>query len=249
MPTTCDATVATRNPCIAQDTMARRGNSQTTCHGTGLNTQQARTCPRAHPGPSAGTDRPGWLKTGHPRRGFAAQRGIVCFQYSSTVCYWQVSVETCVCSYDGGATDTYLYKLQRPNGCNSAYCGSDDPIELSRPMPPAPPPPPPSSPPSPLPATPAAVAPTSISTRSTPTVHYLPLELPTQCNGLSAHGCMALYRLCLQHTLHFIPMRPVSPAADAFKLRPRPRPAGTSFRVRPARMPQSPVFISAMWHP
>ena len=111
--------------------------------------------PTSAPGAQrCGTDRPGWLKTGHPRRGFAAQRGIVCFQYSSTVCYWQVSVETCVCSYDGGATDTYLYKLQRPNGCNSAYCGSDDPIELSRPMPPAPPPPPPSSPPSPSPPPP-----------------------------------------------------------------------------------------------
>ena len=98
-----------------------------------------------------GTDRPGWLQTGHPERGDGPRASKVCFHYSSYPCYWSQNIETCVCSYDGGKTDTYLYKLYRPPTTCLAFCGTDDPTHLSLPAPPGPPPSPPSSPPPPRP--------------------------------------------------------------------------------------------------
>ena len=71
-------------------------------------------------------------------------------------------IETCACSYDGGATTTYLYKLTAPPGIPGdrqtrtmfKFCGetrflSDPPPP--RPNPPPPPRPPPPPPPSPSP--------------------------------------------------------------------------------------------------
>ena len=99
-----------------------------------------------------GTDHPGWLRTGHPERGEPPLYSQVCFQWSTTHCYWTTYIETCVCSYDGGNTNTYLYHLPRPASCNAAYCGTDDVEELhDRPTPPRPPPTPPLPPPSPPP--------------------------------------------------------------------------------------------------
>ena len=83
-----------------------------------------------------GTDRTGWLATPHPPLGSAPRESRVCFHYStSNYCYQSIIIKACACSYDGGATTTYMYKLPQPPDCNAAYCGT------TAPAPPNPPPP------------------------------------------------------------------------------------------------------------
>ena len=73
-----------------------------------------------------GTQAAGWLRTPHPSMGDAPTPGTVCWDFNNDACSSTTAVETCACSYDGGATLTYTYKLPRPSSCSvpSAYCGT-----------------------------------------------------------------------------------------------------------------------------
>jgi len=112
-----------------------------------------------------GTAYPGWLRTGHPVLGGRPQQSQVCFSGSytdPTSCSYSTTIHTCTCSYDGGATRVYLYKLPRPYTCNLRYCGTDDLAAFTVPAPPHPPPSPPycpPPPPPPLPPPPPAIPP------------------------------------------------------------------------------------------
>ena len=98
-----------------------------------------------------GTEFPGWLSSAHPAMGSFPVVGKVCFQNGINECFTQTQVEVCACSYDGGTSTTYSYKLPQAPRCMSAYCGTSD--GLQPPPPPAPhPPSPPPLPPSPPPA-------------------------------------------------------------------------------------------------
>ena len=90
-----------------------------------------------------GTEAPGWLSTAHPSVGAAPTAGTVCWEYGSNECRWTTAVEVCACSYDGGASLTYTYRLPRPAWCGrSAYCATFDSPALPPPTPPQLPPPP-----------------------------------------------------------------------------------------------------------
>ena len=80
-----------------------------------------------------GTQTGGWLSTPHPSVGAGPTAGEVCWEHGSHECYWATKVEVCACSYDGGATLTYTYKLPRPASCDvpSAYCGTSSTTILS----------------------------------------------------------------------------------------------------------------------
>jgi hypothetical protein len=108
---------------------------------------------------TCGTQYPGWLSTGHTSVGDAPTVGTVCWQSSSNDCYRSTPLEVCACSYDGGVTRTFSYRLGMGLAGQPsimAYCGTED--DLSPPRPPsppaAPPPPPPSPPPAPPPPPP-----------------------------------------------------------------------------------------------
>ena len=48
----------------------------------------------------------------------------VCFAYHWSQCLWSVTVSACACSFDGGKTSVYSYRLPKPPGdppC-STYC-------------------------------------------------------------------------------------------------------------------------------
>jgi len=97
-----------------------------------------------------GTEFPGWLSSAHPARGSFPVVGKVCFQNGVNECFTQTQVEVCACSYDGGASTTYTYKLPQGPRCMSAYCGTSDGLQPPPPpalRPPSPPPLPPSPPP------------------------------------------------------------------------------------------------------
>ena len=112
--------------------------------------------PSVAPGSRAcGTDLTGWLATPHPSAGMPPTAGTVCFDRDEGPfqdCFLESHVQLCACSYDGGATTTYLYKLPAPPRCYAAYCGTDEPMPA--PPPPAPPAPPPPAPPTMVPAPP-----------------------------------------------------------------------------------------------
>ena len=76
---------------------------------------------------ACGTDAPGWLASAHPVAGDPPAEGKVCFVYGSSDCFWQKTVHMCACSFDGGATAVYTYKLPAPtdSGC-LAYCSAGD---------------------------------------------------------------------------------------------------------------------------
>ena len=116
----------------------------------------------------------GWLSTPHPSVGDAPVSGSVCFRGDQASvgcnnCRDSSPVETCACSYDGGATTTYSYKLPRApchSNLNYVYSGVDAPVvgvhaEPRAPTrtPPlqSPPPPPPTSHPAPPDASPPPV--------------------------------------------------------------------------------------------
>ena len=95
-----------------------------------------------------GTKYTGWLSTPHPSVGDAPKPGTVCFDGSSAAnC---VEVALCACSYDGGISATYTYKLPKPPTCDAAYCGTTEPMTSPPPpllpAPPSSPKPPPSAP-------------------------------------------------------------------------------------------------------
>ena len=99
---------------------------------------------------SCGTRYPAWTPTEHPPRGGMRRKGKACFVHgtsSSQGCSWSVDIEMCTCSYDGGETDTYMYRFYRSPGTNGAYCGTHDPFPQPPPSPPPPPPSPPKQPP------------------------------------------------------------------------------------------------------
>ena len=102
---------------------------------------------------TCGTEEAGWLSTNHPAVGEPPKKGTVCFDADDASfkdCFRQTEVLVCACSYDGGNTISYSYKLPAPPRCYSAYCGADDPL----------PPPMPMAPPlSPPPIAPSAAAP------------------------------------------------------------------------------------------
>ena len=85
-----------------------------------------RRMPTAPPGPErCGTQAAGWLATLHPPVGAAPRKGFVCFEDASSTCNATAEIEVCACSYDGGATATYSYKLPAPPVCDAAYCATD----------------------------------------------------------------------------------------------------------------------------
>ena len=54
-----------------------------------------------------GTLYPGWLATPLGPRGWAPREAKVCFQYAAHLpCNGAISIQTCTCSYDGGATES-----------------------------------------------------------------------------------------------------------------------------------------------
>ena len=112
----------------------------------------------------------GWLSTAHPASGDAPSAGTVCWQTSNSAgyeCSSTTSVEVCACTYDGGATTTYTYKLPRSYSTYYVYCGTSDAFAPSSPpsppavpspcpkKPPLPKPPPPPPPPLPVPPDPS----------------------------------------------------------------------------------------------
>ena len=80
---------------------------------------------------TCGTEEAGWLSTNHPAVGEPPKKGTVCFDADDASfkdCFRQTEVLVCACSYDGGNTISYSYKLPAPPRCYSAYCGADDPL-------------------------------------------------------------------------------------------------------------------------
>ena len=115
---------------------------------------------------ACGTQNTGWLSTRHPAVGDEPMAGTVCFDADRAGfkdCFRQTEVLVCACSYDGGATTTYSYKLPAPPRCYSAYCGTDEPME-----PPAPPSPPSASPLPPFPSLPPAPPPEPLAPQHPP---------------------------------------------------------------------------------
>ena len=129
------------------------------------------------PGPArCGTTFTGWLSTPHPSVGDAPKRGTVCFDGASAAHCVEVAV--CACSYDGGNSATFTYKLPKPPFCDAAYCGTSDPM-----TPPPPPrlPAPPKPPPSPKPPSSAPSVEGSVRLHlptTLPLPHPCPLPLP-----------------------------------------------------------------------
>ena len=71
---------------------------------------------------TCGTLEAGWLATSHPSRGDAPLSGTVCFDADDASfkdCFRQTEVLVCACSYDGGQSIKYSYKLPAPPRC---YC-------------------------------------------------------------------------------------------------------------------------------
>jgi len=113
-----------------------------------------------------GSTKTGWLRGGHALLGAGRRDGQVCFEHGSSTCGESVNIHTCSCSYNGGVTTTYMYRLPWTTSCNGVYCATHNITELEPqsnstepppPPPPAPRPPPaapsipPSAPPSPVP--------------------------------------------------------------------------------------------------
>ena len=113
-----------------------------------------RRLPTAPPGfQRCGSQNTGWLATPHPPVGAAPRHGVVCFQtgpHSADTCGATASIEVCACSYDGGMSQTFTYRLVAPWACPAAYCATDvDNVFLPPPsLPPSPPPSPALPPPS-----------------------------------------------------------------------------------------------------
>ena len=82
-----------------------------------------------------GGEAAGWMRDSHPNAGDAPQPSTLCIAYGWSQCMWPLEVSACACSYDGGRSTIYSYRLPRPPGdptCVS-YCGDDDeasPVEL-----------------------------------------------------------------------------------------------------------------------
>ena len=71
----------------------------------------------------------------------ALSAGTVCFDAHAAAykdCYISEAVEVCACSYDEGATTTYLYRLPEPPRCYAGYCGTAVPLMRTPPPPPSP---------------------------------------------------------------------------------------------------------------
>lgn len=65
-----------------------------------------------------GTNVPGWLNGTHPSVADGAVKRKVCFHASSNCCRWSTDIEVRNCGR------FYVYKLQRPPGCDLRYCGN-----------------------------------------------------------------------------------------------------------------------------
>ena len=72
-----------------------------------------------------GAEAAGWLSDAHPVAGEAPKRSKVCFAFGWSDCLWSAEVDTCACSYDGGSSTHYSYRLQKPPGAPTcvSYCG------------------------------------------------------------------------------------------------------------------------------
>ena len=118
---------------------------------------------------TCGAQMGGWLATRHPRYGEPPTPGTVCFDRDKARfqdCFMESHVHVCACSYDGGATTTYSYKLPAPPKCYAAYCATED--RMPPPTPPAPPPLPPKPAPSPRPHPPPPPPPANPSPPPSP---------------------------------------------------------------------------------
>ena len=166
-----------------------------------------------------GTDGAGWLAgpevdglrtTGvHPMPGEAPADSDACFHTNTGECQDSVAIQVCTCSYDGGQSTTYLYKLPEPPSCNRAYCGSafamppppafppsppdppsTPPLEprLSPPISPPDAPPPPSPPPSPPPPSPPPPFPPPSPPPSSPPPPAVPLDVTVKASGDCSPG-------------------------------------------------------------
>ena len=90
---------------------------------------------------TCGTQEAGWLSTDHPNVGDAPLPGTVCFDADDASfkdCFRQTEVLVCACSYDGGQSIKYSYKLPAPPRCYSAYCGDEDGLPPAPPIAPSP---------------------------------------------------------------------------------------------------------------
>ena len=76
--------------------------------------------PLPHPvGDSCGTKNTGWLANPHPPVGSAPRDVTVCFQVGPTtahLCAVRANAQVCACSYDGGQSITYMYRLSSAVG-------------------------------------------------------------------------------------------------------------------------------------
>lgn len=75
-------------------------------------------------GSRCGTEAAGWLNSSLPRAGEKPMPATVCFAYGWSDCLWSTEVRTCACSYDGGASTIYSYRLRNPPGAPTcvSYC-------------------------------------------------------------------------------------------------------------------------------
>ena len=76
-------------------------------------------------GGRCGAEAAGWMNGPHPRAGDKPLPSTACFAFGWSDCLWSAEMLTCACSYDGGASTIYSYKLPMPPGdptCVS-YCG------------------------------------------------------------------------------------------------------------------------------
>lgn len=112
--------------------------------------------------------RGGWMTSTHPEAGDPPTAKTVRFTYwganqyqASSTPSMTVQITACTCSYDGGASHVYTYKLPRAplgtslSGDRPVYCATSDatpPPTSPSPPPPSPRPPPPPPSPSPPPA-------------------------------------------------------------------------------------------------
>lgn len=159
--------------------------------------------PTSSPGQqTCGTNYPGWLQTGHPARGSRPYQSKVCFATSTTdprSCGYSTQIETCTCSYDGGVSNVYLYRLPQPYTCNARYCGTHDKQSFYLHTPPHPPPSPPYSPPPPRPPPPPSAPPPYQPIPSTAVCHSS-CPNPTAVHQLTEEWRSVNWRYNYQYT-------------------------------------------------
>lgn len=73
-----------------------------------------------------GAEAAGWFNDTLPPAGAPPQRSKVCFAFGWSDCLWSVDALSCACSFDGGSSTIYTYRLRTPPGAPTcaSYCGS-----------------------------------------------------------------------------------------------------------------------------